>query len=49
MQFAYDIVLVNETKAKLNVKMELRRRTIESQNFKLSRTKIEYLENKFSK
>ena len=47
--FCYDIVLINETRAGVNAKLELWKQTLESLGFRLSRTKIEYIECKFSK
>jgi len=44
-----DIVLVDETKAGVNAKLELWRQTLETRGFRLSRTKTEYMECKFSK
>ena len=49
MLFADDIVLVDETRAVVNAKLELWRPTLESRGFKLSRDKTEYMECKFSK
>jgi len=49
MLFANDIVLVDETRAGVNKKLELWRQTLESRGFKLSRTKTEYMKCKFSK
>ena len=49
MLFADDIVLVNETRAEVNAKLKLWRQTLESRSFRLSRTKTEYMEYKFSK
>ncbi|XP_065864026.1 uncharacterized protein [Euphorbia lathyris] len=48
MLFADDIVLVEETKEGVEMKLELWRQTLESRGFKLSRSKTEYLECKFS-
>ncbi|XP_065881565.1 uncharacterized protein [Euphorbia lathyris] len=48
MLFADDIVLVDETKEGVERKLELWRQTLESRGFKLSRSKTEYLECKFS-
>ncbi|XP_059285302.1 uncharacterized protein LOC132038635 [Lycium ferocissimum] len=48
MLFADDIVLIDETCSGVNAKLEGWRHTLESKRFKLSRTKIEYLECKFS-
>ena len=41
--FADDIVLVDEMRARLNAKLELWRQTLESQGFRLSRAKTEYM------
>ena len=49
MLFADDIVLIDETRARVNVKLELWRQTLESRGFTLSRVKTEYMECKFSK
>jgi len=49
MLFADDIVLVDETRVRVNIKLELWRQTLESRGFRLSRAKIEYMECKFSK
>ena len=49
MLFADDIVLVDETRAGENAKLELWRQTLESRGFRLSRAKTEYIECKFSK
>ena len=49
MLFADDIVLVDEMRAGINAKLELWRQTLESQGFRLSRDKTEYMECKFSK
>lgn len=48
MIFANDIVLIDESWAKVKNKLEVWRHALESKGFKLSRTKIEYLECKFS-
>nr|XP_009786017.1 PREDICTED: uncharacterized protein LOC104234186 [Nicotiana sylvestris] len=48
MLFAYDIVLIDEMRSGVNTKLEVWRQTLESKSFKLSRTKTEYLECKFS-
>ena len=48
MLFADDVVLVDESRAGLNRKLELWRRTLESKGFRLSRTKIEYMMCDFS-
>ncbi|KAF3674093.1 putative serine/threonine-protein kinase receptor [Capsicum annuum] len=46
--FADDVVLIDESRRGVNEKLEIWRRTLESKGFKLSRTKTEYLECKFS-
>ena len=43
MLFAGDVVLVNESQAGVNRKLELWRQTLESKGFKLSKTKTEYM------
>ena len=40
--FADDIILVDETRAGVNIKLKLWRQTLESRGFKLSMTKTEY-------
>jgi len=47
--FADDIILVNQTRAGVNAKLELWRQSLESRGFRLSRAKTEYMECKFSK
>nr|XP_009622333.1 uncharacterized protein LOC104113756 [Nicotiana tomentosiformis] len=47
MLFADDIVLIDETRDGVNVKLEVWRETLESKGFKLSRSKTKYLECKF--
>ena len=49
MLFADDIVLVDETRAGVNAKLELWRQTLESRGFKLSRANTEYMKCKYSK
>ena len=46
--FADDVVLVDESRAGVNRKLELWRRTLESKGFRLSRTKTEYMMCDFS-
>ena len=46
--FADDVVLVDESRAWVNRKLELWRRTLESKEFRLSRTKTEYMMCDFS-
>nr|XP_009774545.1 PREDICTED: uncharacterized protein LOC104224560 [Nicotiana sylvestris] len=48
MLFADDIVLIDKTRSGVNMRLEVWRQTLDSKGFKLSRTKIEYLECKFS-
>ncbi|WMV56312.1 hypothetical protein MTR67_049697 [Solanum verrucosum] len=48
MLFADDIVLIDETRDRVNARLEVWRQTLESKGFKLSRTKTEYLGCKFS-
>ena len=48
MLFANDIVLVNETRERVNAKLEQRRQELESRCFKLSWNKAEYMEYSFS-
>jgi hypothetical protein len=43
MLFVDDIVLVDESRAGINRKLELWWETLESKGFRLSRTKIEYM------
>ncbi|KAG5621087.1 hypothetical protein H5410_006305 [Solanum commersonii] len=42
------MVLINETRNKVNARLEVWRQTLESKGFRLSRTKTDYLEYKFS-
>ncbi|XP_070003142.1 uncharacterized protein [Nicotiana sylvestris] len=48
MLFADDIVLIDETRSRVNARLEVWRQTLESKGFKLSRAKTEYLECRFS-
>ncbi|PUZ71998.1 hypothetical protein GQ55_2G358100 [Panicum hallii var. hallii] len=48
MLFADDVVLVDESRVGVNMKLELWRHTLESRGFKLSRTKTEYMMCDFS-
>ena len=48
MLFANDIVLIDESREGANTKLELWRSTSESQDFRLSRLKIEYLHYRFN-
>ena len=49
MLFADDIVLIGGTKEVVNKKLELWRQTLEARGYRLSRSKIEYMECKFRK
>ena len=46
--FADDVVLIDETREGVNAKLELWRGVLESKGFRISRTKTEYMECKFS-
>ena len=48
MLFADDVVLVDKSRAGVNRKLVLWRRTLESKGFRLSRTKTEYMMCDFS-
>lgn len=48
MLFADDVVLIDDSRAGVNRKLELWRRTLESKGFRLSRTKTEYMRCSFS-
>ena len=48
MLFTEDIVLVDETRARVNGKLKRWRHTLESRGFRISRSKIEYLHCCFS-
>jgi len=48
MLFADDIVLIDETREGVNVKLEWWRHTLESRSFRMSRSKTEYLHCCFS-
>ena len=48
MLFADDIVIVGETKAEVNRKLELWRQTLETNGLKLSRSKTEYMACNFA-
>ena len=43
MLFVNDVVLVDESRTRVNQKLEFWRETLESKGFKLSRTKTEYM------
>ena len=46
--FADDVVLIDEMRKGVNDKLKVWRQTLESKGFRLSRSKTEYLECKFS-
>ena len=48
MLFADDVVLVDESQARVNRKLELWQQTLESKGFRISRTKTEYMRCDFS-
>ncbi|KAG5569861.1 hypothetical protein H5410_059627, partial [Solanum commersonii] len=48
MLFADDIVLIDETRDRVNARLEVWRQTLESKGFRLSRTKTEYLRCNFN-
>ncbi|XP_019258913.1 PREDICTED: uncharacterized protein LOC109237106 [Nicotiana attenuata] len=48
LAIANDIVVIDEMREGVNAQLEVWRQTLESKGFKLSRTKTEYLECKFS-
>lgn len=48
MLFADDIVPIDETRDRVNARLEVWRQTLESKGLRLSRTKTKYLECKFS-
>ncbi|XP_009797977.2 uncharacterized protein [Nicotiana sylvestris] len=48
MLFADDIALIDDTRSGFNARLDIWRQTLESKGFKLSKTKTEYLECKFS-
>ena len=48
MFFADNIVLIDESREGVNLKLELWRQTLELKGFKLSKTKTEYMQYRFS-
>jgi hypothetical protein len=48
MLFADDVVLVDDSRTRVNRKLKLWRHTLESKGFRLSRTKTEYMRYDFS-
>jgi hypothetical protein len=48
MLFADDVVLVDDSRTRVNRKLELWRKTLESKGFRLNRTKTEYMRCSFS-
>jgi hypothetical protein len=49
MLFVDDVVLIDESRIRVNQKLELWRQTLELKSFKLSRTKTEYMRCQFSR
>ena len=47
--FVDDTILVDKTRCRVNVKLEVWRDALESKRFRLSRSKAEYIKCKFSK
>jgi hypothetical protein len=48
MLFVVDVVLIDEIRVRVNIKLELWRQTLESQGFRLSGTKTGYMRSNFS-
>jgi hypothetical protein len=48
MLFADDVILVDESRTGVDQKLELWRRTLEEKDFRLSRSKTEYMKCDFS-
>jgi Reverse transcriptase (RNA-dependent DNA polymerase) len=48
MLFADDVVLIDESRIRVDKKLELWRQTLESKDFRLRMTKIEYMRCQFS-
>ena len=48
MLFAYDIVLVDESRDVVNAKLKIWREALESKSFKISYTKTEYMDYNYS-
>jgi hypothetical protein len=48
MFFADDVILVDESKMGVDQKLELWRRTLETKNFSLSKSKTEYMKCDFN-
>jgi hypothetical protein len=48
MRFAYDVVLVDESRTGVDQKLDMWRRTLEAKGFRLSRSKTEYIKCGFS-
>jgi len=49
MFFAYDVALLGESSEELNGRLEIWRQALEAYGFRLSRSKIEYMECNFNK
>jgi hypothetical protein len=48
MLFVDDVVLIDENRIGVNQKLQLRRQTLESKGFRISRTKTKYMRCQFS-
>jgi hypothetical protein len=48
MRFAYDVVLVDESRTGVDQKLDMWRRTLKAKDFRLSRSKTEYIKCGFS-
>jgi hypothetical protein len=48
MLFADDMILVDESRTRVDQKLELWRRTLETKSFRVSRSKTEYMKYDFS-
>jgi Reverse transcriptase (RNA-dependent DNA polymerase) len=48
MLFADNVVLIDESRIRVDQKLKLWRQTLESKSFRISRTKIEYMRCQFS-
>jgi hypothetical protein len=47
MLFADDVIFVDESRMRVDQKLELWRRTLEAKGFRLSRSKMEYMKYDF--
>ncbi|KAK4713035.1 hypothetical protein R3W88_018942 [Solanum pinnatisectum] len=48
MLFTDDIILIDKTRERVNDKLEVSRQTLEAKGFRLNKSKMKYLECKFS-